>query len=128
MHLSLSIGQLKSLFFISNRGATTTGKLAAVLKVTPTNVTGIVDRLLEKKLITRTGDPDDRRVLVLRTTTRGEELVAELRQKRKERMTEIFSRFTEEEAKTVLQSLKILAKAIEIGEPNPASNSDERQS
>jgi hypothetical protein len=43
-------------------------------------------------------------------------------------MTEIFSRFTEEEAKTVLQSLKILAKAIEIGEPNPASNSDERQS
>lgn len=128
MRLHLGIGQVKALFFISNRGATTTGKLAAVLKVTPTNVTGIVDRLLEKNLITRTGDPDDRRVLVLRTTTRGEELVAELRQKRKERMTEIFSRFTEEEAKTVLQSLKILAKAIEIGEPNPASNSDERQS
>jgi len=36
----------------------------------------------------------------------GEALVVELRQKRKERMTEIFSRFTEEEAKTVLQSLK----------------------
>jgi len=58
-------------------------------------------------------------VLVLRTTQQGEALVVELRQKRKERMTEIFSRFTEEEAKTVLQSLKILAKAIEIGEPNP---------
>ena len=128
MRLNLSIGQVKVLFFISNRGSTTTGKLAAVLKVTPTNMTGIIDRLLEKKLITRTGDPDDRRVLVLRTTTRGEELVAELRQKRKERMTEIFSRFTEEEAKIVLQSLKILAKAIEVGEPNPASNSAERQS
>jgi DNA-binding MarR family transcriptional regulator len=123
MRLHLGIGQVKALFFISNRGSTTTGKLAAVLKVTPTNVTGIVDRLLEKKLITRTSDPDDRRVLVLRTTSQGEELVAELRQKRKERMTEIFSRFTEEEAKTVLQALKILAKAIEIGEPNPKSDS-----
>ncbi|HJX35357.1 MAG TPA: MarR family transcriptional regulator, partial [Dehalococcoidales bacterium] len=80
MSLNLGIGQLKTLFFISNRGATTTGKLATALKVTPTNVTGIVDRLLEKKLITRTGDPDDRRVLLLRTTPQGDELVAELRQ------------------------------------------------
>jgi len=57
MSLNLGIGQLKTLFFISNRGATTTGKLATALKVTPTNVTGIIDRLLEKGLITRTGDP-----------------------------------------------------------------------
>jgi len=34
MRLHLGIGQVKALFFISNRGATTTGKLAAVLKVT----------------------------------------------------------------------------------------------
>lgn len=128
LRLNLGIGQLKSLFFISNRGSTSLGKLAAALKVTPTNTTGIVDRLLERKLITRKESPDDRRVLVLRTTARGEALVNELRQKRKERMTELFSHLTEEEAKTVLQSLKILAKAIEIGEPNPASNSDERQS
>ena len=65
---------------------------------------------------------------MLRTTPRGEELVDELRQKRKERMTEIFSRLTEEEAKTVLQSLKIMAKAIELGDSNPESDSDERQS
>ena len=57
MSLHLGIGQLKTLFFISNRGATTTGKLATALKVTPTNVTGIIDRLLEKNLITRTGTP-----------------------------------------------------------------------
>jgi DNA-binding MarR family transcriptional regulator len=105
------------LFFISNRGSTTTGKLAVVLKVTPTNITGIIDRLLEKNLITRTGDPDDRRVIWLRTTPQGDELVAELRQKRRERMTELFNRFTDEEAEIVRQSLKIMVKAIESGEP-----------
>jgi MarR family transcriptional regulator, organic hydroperoxide resistance regulator len=113
MHLHLGIGQLKALFFISNRGSTTTGKLAIALKVTPTNVTGIIDRLLEKKLITRTGDPDDRRVLLLRTTTLGDELVTELRQKRRERMTELFTRLSEEEAAIVSQGLKIMVKAID---------------
>ncbi len=113
MRLHLGIGQLKTLFFISNRGATTTGKLATALKVTPTNVTGIIDRLLEKNLITRTGDPDDRRVLLLRTTPQGDELVAELRQKRRERMSELFSRLSEEEAAVVAQGLKIMVKAID---------------
>jgi DNA-binding MarR family transcriptional regulator len=113
MRLHLGIGQLKTLFFISNRGATTTGKLATALKVTPTNVTGIIDRLLEKNLITRTGDPDDRRVLLLRTTPQGDELVAELRQKRRERMSELFSRLSEDEAAVVAQGLKIMVKAID---------------
>ena len=113
MHLNLSIGQLKSLFFISNRGATSLSKLAVALGVTPTNTTGIVDRLLKRGLITRTESPDDRRVLLLRTTPLGDELIAELRQKRKERMAELFNRLTEEEATYVGEALKIMVRVIE---------------
>ena len=113
MHLNLSIGQLKSLFFISNRGVTSLSKLAAALRVTPTNTTGIVDRLLKRGLITRTVSPDDRRVLLLRTTTRGDELIAELRQKRKERMAELFNHLTDKEAAIVADALNIMVKVIE---------------
>ena len=113
MHLNLSIGQLKSLFFISNQGTTSLGKLAAALRVTPTNTTGVVNRLLKRKLITRTRSTDDRRVLFLRTTPLGEELIAQLRQKRKERMTELFNHLNDEEAVIVTKSLKFLVKAIE---------------
>jgi DNA-binding MarR family transcriptional regulator len=113
LRLNLGIGQLKSLFFISNRGSTSLGKLATALKVTPTNTTGIVDRLLERKLITRKESPDDRRVLVLRTTPRGEALVNELRQKRRERMTEIFGRLTDEQAAIVAQALKFVVEAMD---------------
>ena len=120
MSLNLGIGQLKTLFFISNRGATTTGKLATALKVTPTNITGIIDRLLEKNLITRTGDPDDRRVLVLRTTSKGDELVAELRQKHRERMTELFNNLSEKEAEIAAHGLKIMVKAIEAKQDETA--------
>jgi DNA-binding MarR family transcriptional regulator len=114
MHLNLSIGQLKSLFFISNRGATSLSKLAAALRVTPTNTTGIVDRLLKRGLITRTESPDDRRVLLLRTTPLGDELITELRQKRKERMAELFNRLSEEEAKYMAEALKIMVRVIEV--------------
>jgi len=114
MHLNLSIGQLKSLFFVSNRGATSLSKLAAALSVTPTNTTGIVDRLLKRGLITRTESPDDRRVLLLRTTPLGDELITELRQKRKERMAELFNRLSEEEAKYMAEALKIMVRVIEV--------------
>ena len=113
MRLNLSIGQLKSLFFISNRGATSLSKLAAALGVTPTNTTGIVERLLKRGLITRTDSPDDRRVLLLRTTSVGDELITQLRQKRKERMTELFNRLTDEETIHVRDALKIMMRAIE---------------
>jgi DNA-binding MarR family transcriptional regulator len=113
MDLNLSIGQLKSLFFISNQGTTSLGKLAAALRVTPTNTTGIVNRLLKRKLITRTGSPDDRRVLFLRTTPLGEELIAGLRQKRKERMVELFNHLDDDEASIVFQALTLMVGAIE---------------
>ena len=121
MHLNLSISQLKSLFFISNQGTTSLGKLAAALRVTPTNTTGVVNRLLKRKLITRTRSPDDRRVLFLRTTPLGEELIAQLRQKRKERMTELFNHLNDEEAVIVTKSLKFLVKAIEAHREKPSN-------
>jgi len=120
MHLNLSIGQLKSLFFISNRGTTSLGKLAEALRVTPTNTTGIVDRLMKRGLITRTENPEDRRMLMLRTTPLGDELIGELRQKRKEHMIELFTRLTDEEVAAVTKSLKIMIKAIEAKREDPA--------
>jgi DNA-binding MarR family transcriptional regulator len=119
MGLNLSIGQLKSLFFISNRGTTSLGKLAEALKVTPTNTTGIVDRLLKRGLITRTENPEDRRMLMLRMTPAGEELVQGLRQKREERMSEIFNRLSREEADNVAKALKLMVNAIEETRQDP---------
>ena len=112
MHLHLSIGQLKSLFFISNQGSTSLGQLAKALEVTPTNTSGIVDRLMKRGLITRTENADDRRLLVLRTTIRGDELITQLRQKRKAHLNELFNHLSDKDAKTVLESLKILADII----------------
>ncbi len=80
MGLPLTIGQLKVMFFISNRGSCNSGQLAQALKVTATNITGIVDRLVVKGLISRIENPQNRRMLLLQLTRKGEELLSRLRE------------------------------------------------
>ena len=45
--------------------------LAASLNCYPSNITGIVDRLESQGLVTRTPDPDDRRVTVVSLSPAG---------------------------------------------------------
>ncbi len=106
MDLHLTVAQLKSLFFITNEGTTSCRKLAAALGVTPQNVTGIVDRLVERGLVSRQGNPEDRRMHSLRATEKGEALVADLRERRVNRLSEILTLMSQEE-------LVVLARAME---------------
>jgi MarR family transcriptional regulator, organic hydroperoxide resistance regulator len=116
MSLPITIAQLKSLFFISNQRSSNLGKLAAALGVTPANVTGIVDRLLEQGLVSRNENAQDRRMLLLGTTEKGEELVANLRERRWGYMSKILARLNEDELATLAQGLTSLVNAIEIQE------------
>ena len=47
------------------------GDVAAILHVHPSTLTGILQRLISQRLITRTDDPRDRRRAILRLTPRG---------------------------------------------------------
>jgi DNA-binding MarR family transcriptional regulator len=116
MGLPITIAQLKSLFFISNQGSSNLGKLAAALGVTPANVTGIVDRLLEQGLVSRTENVQDRRMLLLRTTGKGEELLANLRERRRNIMSDILARLSVDELATLAKGLTSLVKATEAQE------------
>ncbi len=116
MDLSLTIGQLKSLFFIDFEGSTNFKKLATALGVTPPNVTGIVDRLVEQELVSREENPEDRRMLLLKTTDKGKALLAKLRESRISRMSVILAQLSLEELSALAQGLRALAKAGEYNE------------
>jgi DNA-binding MarR family transcriptional regulator len=116
MGLPLTIAQLKSLFFISNQGCTNLGKLAAALGVTPTNTTGIADRLVKQGLVSREENPENRRMLLLRATAKGEELVAKLRERRRGYMSEVLQTMSVDELITLSQGLASLVKAAEVQE------------
>jgi DNA-binding MarR family transcriptional regulator len=113
MALNLTIAQLKSLFFIANKGSINSKKLAAALGVTPADVTGIVDRLVDQGLVDRAENPGDRRMLSLRPTGKGEALIADLRERTIGHMSKVMARLSVDELAIMAQGLKSLAEAAE---------------
>ncbi len=113
MNLSLTIAQLKSLFFISNEGRTNFKRLAEALGVTPPSVTGIVDKLVEQGLLSRQENPDDRRVLWLETTPKAEALINELRASKASLFSAILAHMDDKELAGLVDSLGALVRAGE---------------
>jgi DNA-binding MarR family transcriptional regulator len=114
INLSLTISQLKSLFFIESESGTNFRKLAAALGVTPPDVTRIVDRLVEQGLVSRRENPEDRRMLLLQTTKKGKALLASLRDSRTAHLSHILARLSTEELTTIAQGLTALVRAAEV--------------
>jgi MarR family transcriptional regulator, organic hydroperoxide resistance regulator len=111
IELGLTIAQLKSLFFIVDKEQTCFKKLAEALKVTPPNVTGIVDRLVEQGLVSRTENPDDRRIMLLQATQKGQNLLNTLKEKRTNQMIRILDNLSGEELSCLALGLNALVKA-----------------
>jgi DNA-binding MarR family transcriptional regulator len=113
MKLSVTVPQLKSLFYVSRYGKINISSLASGLRVTPPNVTGIVERLVEQGLLSRTSDNVDRRVLWLEMTDKGKALVDELREGRANEMRKVLGELTTEELLIVANGFDLLVKAAD---------------
>jgi DNA-binding MarR family transcriptional regulator len=109
----LTITQLRSLFLITNKGRTNFRKLAEALGVTPSNVTGIADRLEEQGLVSRTQNPEDRRETTLQATDKGEALVSNLKEIGMKQMTRILSLLNVEELSSLVRGLSAFIEAAD---------------
>ncbi|MCB0309720.1 MAG: MarR family transcriptional regulator [Bdellovibrionales bacterium] len=69
--------QLICLRAIAQHGPLTGSKLAQQVHLSPSTIVGILDRLEEKHLVTKTRAVDDRRTIHVSLTSQGEKLVAE---------------------------------------------------
>jgi DNA-binding MarR family transcriptional regulator len=127
MELNLTNPQLKTLFFISDQPGANPGKLAAALGVTPSNVTGIVDRLVEQGLLSRQENPEDRRVLMLQTTEKGEAILSDLRERRTGTMRDILAHLSVEELSYLVKGLSALVRAAQAHEEESRDEYDRGQ-
>ena len=109
----LTLTQLRSLFLIANKGSTNFRKLAEALEVTPSNVTGVVDRLVEQGLVSRVQNPEDRREMTLQATDKGKALVSNIKEAGIKRMTQILSLLNLEELSSLAQGLSAFIRAAD---------------
>ena len=111
--LDIPLAQLKSLFIISIKGSTNTRNLANDLGVTPGNVTGIVDRLVEQGLVSRTQNPEDRRVVFLQLTEKGRETITSIRESGMRQMTGILAYMSLDGLSCLAAGMKDLIESVE---------------
>jgi DNA-binding MarR family transcriptional regulator len=111
LELNLTIAQFKCLFFIDKKGCTNQKGLAEVLGVTPPNVTGILDRLVEQKLVIRQENENNRRMQVIELTPKAKTLLSELKAGHGHPMMELMDSVPVEDLKALLRGLKAVETA-----------------
>jgi DNA-binding MarR family transcriptional regulator len=93
--------QLQALGLLVNNGPMLMKKMSDAMLVTPANVTGIVDRLEEKRLARRTAGNADRRATILEVTPGGEALYGRVAKKKADMVQKALATFTEDERMTL---------------------------
>lgn len=69
--LGLTEARTRVLWELKRRGPLTQRRLAEALDVTPRNITGLVDSLVETEFVTREPHPHDRRATLVTFTAKG---------------------------------------------------------
>lgn len=77
----------------------------------PSNITGIIDGLEQRKLVSRQEHPKDRRIKMIKLEPRGAKLKAELIERLSESSQHLFGHLGEHEAEHLTHLFEKLAKA-----------------
>lgn len=91
-----------------DEGERTVGDLAADLMVSPSAISGTVDRLVDMGLVERQPDDRDRRLVWIRTTGEGRRREEEFEVKRRQVAEQLFARLTVTETASLLRLLEKL--------------------
>ena len=113
MKLDLTIDQLKALILIQSQDKISFKDVAGALGSTRGNVTGIVSRLIQKGLVTRQPDKDDRRVQYLKLTEKAQKLLNNIKQRMITMQSNILSGLTVEDLAAMETGLSAFVKSIE---------------
>jgi DNA-binding MarR family transcriptional regulator len=109
--LELTIPQIKTLTLLRHQGPQRMGSIATYLGSTLSSSTSIIDRLVDKGLVERVPDPDDRRVVICQLTPRGQEATEQFWRIGRTRVVELAERLDIEELEIVVRAMELLYKA-----------------
>ena len=107
---SFSLVHLHVLTLLETSGPLSISALAESLDVSVAAVTGIVDRMEERRLVERRPGPDDRRVVLVHPTRRGSRLFQALGRQRRAALAPILERMTDEEIAATLTGLRAMRR------------------
>ena len=115
----ITIPQLGVLEQLSRQKEVPMNELARGMGVTRPAATGLVDRLLSQDLVSRRGDPADRRVIRVSLTAKGRRVLNGIWSQKRRMIQEVFGRLP---AGDRAQYLATLEKVVEILSEEPGGS------
>jgi DNA-binding MarR family transcriptional regulator len=112
--LDLSMAQLKCLVELYRSGEKSVGAIAEALRIGVPAASLLIDRVVNARLVERRGDPDDRRRVLLRLTSLGEETAFRLSQGRAALLQEWMNALSEADFAALAQGLRALAEVASV--------------
>ncbi len=112
VRLGISMTHFHVLTLLRHHEAMPMGRLADILDASMSSATGIIDRMEERGLVERVRVPDDRRVVLVRPTQTGLDLVDEAELVKSDVMGAAVARLTDEQLDRLAESAACLAAAI----------------
>lgn len=112
LRLGISMAQLNILYTLKRCGEMPMSRLAEMLNVSLSNATGLIDRIEERGLIERSRVPQDRRIVLIRVTPAGEQLLGELEVVTDELMRSVLGRLSAIECAAVATAFASIRDAL----------------
>lgn len=115
LEIDVTMLQFKALMIMFSAAASAGGirvsDLAKCLGVSAATTSTLVDRLVDRHLVERREDPQDRRQHLCRASAEGQQLIVNFFQETRSQSRELLAVLSEEELKTVRQSMNIFIDA-----------------
>lgn len=108
--------QMLCLREVAARGSLTTGSLALAVALSPATLTGILDRLEVRGLVSRERRPEDKRRVLVSLTAVGRQMAQELPSPLQVRFTDKLLDLPPDEQAAIRKALGSVAKMMEIGD------------
>ncbi len=109
----VTLVQVRALVLLNRDGALTAGRLAELLAVSPSTVTGLCDRLVAKQLIVRRSSPGNRREVVVALAPLGQTLVDSTIAARRKEIARILAKVDPDQLDGMIEALNAFAEAAE---------------
>ena len=123
----LTMPQLRIMFILSRQMGVTPGALAEKMRVSPSTVTGLTDRLMRQRLIVREEDAEDRRLVRLRLSDEGRRAIGELETAGRAHFEEIAASMPSDHVEKLAELLEeFVTAAAAIEERETAIEEEER--
>jgi len=114
---ALSIPQFRVLAFLGRSPGASLSAVARTVGVTDPTASLMVNRLVQRRLVTRTGNPAERRRVMLALTARGAGLLEQARLHARARVAKRLDALNGSELSALAQGLAVLDRALGLPAP-----------